>query len=243
MGCDGVRHWYDAPVGGVPSRNEMLPASSLELGRTHFEAVVGEGGGPIALLRCIAGLVVPREGVVEWRDAEGLQVPRPRVGLVHAAWRPYDCYTVRDVLEHAVPPGTGQEVADALVGAALRLCLPALPDGRRATDLPRPLLSMLGVAAAVASGCGWILVEVDGGGRAGRDRRRADPVLARLSAVRRLVRGGWKVILGGTADGCAAWAPRRVHRLPEGGAGSALTDGCAARVAEGAPVATVSAPT
>jgi len=241
--CRGLSHWYDASLRGVHWSNQVLPTVSLMLGAASFEAVIGEGAGPVTLLHCIAGLVVPREGRIEWRDSAGRCAARPRIAFIPANWRPYRCLTVRDVLEQAVPPGTDQGAADSMVSGALERCELSDHAWHRARGLTRPLRPILATAAAVVSGAEWVLLEM-GGGR-GSVQAPDDIAAYRkgASAIRRLARAGVVVLVAGPPGCYAPWVPRRVHPLPPGGLRERVEVAPPARVAEGSPVATVSAPT
>ena len=241
--CRGVRHWYDASLRGVRWCNEVLPAVSLELGARRFEAVIGEGAGPVTLLHCIAGLTIPREGRMEWCDLAGRSTARPRITFIPAGWRPYRCFTVRDVLEQAVPPGTDQRTADTLVARTMERCALSGHAWNRARRLAGPLRPLLAIGAALVAGAEWVLLDMT---MDERRSRASDDIVARrtgATVVRRLAQDGLTILAAGPPGCYAPWIPRRVHRLPAG----ELREQCAAthmaRVAEGPPVATVSAPT
>lgn len=248
--CAGVGKSYAATVGGRPWRHVVLRDLSLVVRAGCLTAIAGMGPGPVTVLRCMAGLVAPERGRVSWRDQHGQRTSAPPRALVDARWRPYACFTVRDVLEHAVPRGLTQPDADRLVCDAAARCSLGDDLGRRVTSLAPPAARLLAVAAALAGGARWLLLDrrdaSDAGARPADPRPEggSGPALApapegaartERSVLRSLVASGITVVVAGPAGRCGPLAPSAVIALDGGWleAGPEAVPGH--RVAEGEP--------
>ena len=138
----------------------VLRDLSLVVDRGALVAIHGGGLGALTLLRCLAGLATPDAGAIAWRAPGGERVAPPRRALVAADWRPSAaCLTVRDAVEAAVPPGTWQAEADGRVSRALATVGLAARAAGRAAGLAPAARWRVGVAAALAGGADWLLVE------------------------------------------------------------------------------------
>ena len=221
---------------------------TLFVDRGECLAIDGTGLGPLTLLRCVAGLVCPDRGGVEWRADDGTRAPAPALALVPGDWRPTcGAFTVRDVLEGAVPVGRPQRDADRRIAAVLRGCALQSLVERRAVGLDAVERWQLGVASALVGAAEWLCVELPPGwSRPSLEpSREVDAVVRRtllaariggrtvlvagpdatalVAATRTLcwVRGGLRLARGqGRLDGEEPAAPRRVA---ESGAEPPLT--------------------
>lgn len=200
---------YRAGRAGQFVRHAVLRDVTLRLARGECVGVIGAGLGPITLLRCVAGLVHPDAGAVRWRDAQGGQVTAPTLSLVPATWAVYTCYTVRDALEAAVPPRECQDAADRRIAAALRICLAGALAPRRVAALPPLDRWRVGVAAAVASGATWLLLEPP-------PSVISEPARTLRAALLHLRTGGWTLIGAGAPPAAALLPATRWLRLADG---------------------------
>ena len=158
--CRGLAKSYAIGPAACPERRTVLRDLSLVVDRGALVAVVGGGLGARTLLRCLAGLATPDAGTITWRGSRGGRVPPPRRVLVTEDWRPSaDCLTVRDVVEGAVPAGAWQADADGRVARALDAAGLAMQAGRIAAALAPAARWRVGVAAALAGGAEWLLLE------------------------------------------------------------------------------------
>jgi ABC-type thiamine transport system ATPase subunit len=180
-------------------------------------ALDGAGLGPLTLLRCVAGLVRPDRGGVEWRGEDGTPARAPAVALVSGDWRPAAAaFTVRDVLEQAVPAGRPQGEADRRIAAVLRGCALRPLAARRVAALDAVERWRVGVAGALVSGAPWLCLELPPGWEhPSREFPSAhDPTVRdALHAARRA--GRTAIVVGPAADGCGA--ATRVLRWAGGG--------------------------
>ncbi|HEU4630317.1 MAG TPA: hypothetical protein VFS08_11275 [Gemmatimonadaceae bacterium] len=211
---------------------------TLCMDRGECLAIDGAGLGPLTVLRCVAGLVCPDGGAVEWRADDGTRVAAPPVALVAGAWRPASgALTVRDVLEGAVPAGRWQGEIDRRIAAVLRGCALEALAGRRAVGLGTVERWRVGVACALVGGAEWLCIELPPGWgrppltpapggaaavrhallaarRAGRTILAAGPAAATLLVATRTlvwVRGGLRLASGGARpEPDDAPPPRRV---------------------------------
>lgn len=223
--CVGLRKHYEAEMDGRRWRHSVLRDLTLGVRAGRCTAIVGHGLGPVTVLRCMAGIVVPESGALRWRDAAGRPAAPPSRALVSAGWRPYACHTVRDVLEQAVPAGRVQAEADARVAAAALHC--ALGDvlAARAATLPAATVRLVATAAALVAGAHWILLDrreaTDATDRPTAACPRdvaAHPAAARLEGLvlRRLARSGRTIVVAGPAECCAWLAPSAIITLRAG---------------------------
>lgn len=137
---------------------------TLFVDRGDALAIDGAGLGPLTLLRCVAGLVRPDRGRVEWRAGDGVRAAAPAVALVPGDWRPAcGALTVRDVLEGAIPAGRPQRDADRRIAAVLRGCALQSLVERRAVALTDVERWRVGVASALVGAAEWLCVELPPG--------------------------------------------------------------------------------
>lgn len=160
----GLWKSYDVGPAHRAARIVVLRDAGLRIARGDVVAIHGVGAGPLTFLRCLAGLVTPDAGTVAWRDARDRIAPPPTRALVAADWRPAaDCLTVRDVLElsaaHAPCARRAARPAAAVAAAERRCELLAVRDARVVT-LPPVERWRVGLAAAVATGADWIMLEL-----------------------------------------------------------------------------------
>lgn len=246
--CEGLRKSYEAEAHGHRWLHAVLRDVSLVVHGGRCTAIVGQGLGPVTLLRCMAGLVVPERGALRWRDGSGRITAPPRRALVAAEWRPYECHTVRDVLEQAVPAGWPQRAADAQVADAARRCALETALARRAASMPQATIRLVATAAALVGGARWLLLDrrgavdaaVDaaaGSAAGGPHACSTDVGAVRLEArvLRRLARDGLTVVAAGPADHCATIAPEASIALAAGRLERRRERDVWRRVAEGEP--------
>jgi len=123
--------------GGRPA----VAALSFTIPAGRRTAMVGpNGGGKTTLARVLLGLIQPESGRVAFLDAEGREVPRPRVGYLpqRSTLSPQAPVTGLDLVGLALAPGPGfgmsraveAEARKALVRAGLGEELATRPVGR-----------------------------------------------------------------------------------------------------------------
>ena len=237
--CRGLAKSYAVGPAACAERRAVLRDLSLVVDRGTLVATLaptaGGGLGARTLLRCLAGLATPDAGTIAWRGPRGERVPPPRRALVGEDWRPSAaCLTVRDVVEGAVPVRTWQPEADRRVALALESTGLAAHEGRLAAPLAPAVRWRVGVAAALAAGAEWLLLEppAAAAGDAAADNaatRDAEATAAALLAARR----GGVTILASVRPAVALRLPgARVLHWRGGALARAPVAAAARRVAE-----------
>ena len=176
---------------------ETAPTTAV-VGAGECVSLVGDRRAAVALLWCIAGLTRPSRGELRWLDGTGEPTAPPRRAFVGAGWRGYDCWTVRDALESAVPAGAAQREADRRIRAVERRELPGASAHVPLAALAPSRRWLVGVAAAVVAGARWLLLE-------------APPVTpADVVAVHHALRAllaACRTVIGVAADGASGVLP------------------------------------
>ena len=232
--CRGLAKSYAVGPAACAERRAVLHDLSLVVDRGTLVATLaptaGGGLGARTLLRCLAGLATPDAGTIVWRGPRGERVPPPRRALVGEDWRPSAaCLTVRDVVEGAVPVGSWQAEADRRVALALESTGLAAHAGRLAAPLAPAVRWRVGVAAALAAGAEWLLLEPPAAAAADAASRDAEATAAALLAAHR----GGVTILAGVTPAVALRLPRaRVLHWRGGALARAPVAAAARRVAE-----------
>ncbi|HEX5581043.1 MAG TPA: ATP-binding cassette domain-containing protein [Gemmatimonadaceae bacterium] len=236
LAFDRVSRCYTATVSGSAVRHLALGVTTLRVRRGEWVAVIGAGAGPLTLLRCAVGLVRPDTGRVRWLDDAGRDVVPPRVAMIHAGQSPYGCWSVRDALWAAASSRTAVGRAERRVEQALRCCgLGAVAD-RLVAELEMLDRWRVSVAAAVAGGARWLLLELPPSASSLASDREA-PSSASHASLRRMAASLAALGIGATIAAAGA-VPFPLHRrlvldeLTVNGEGSADPVTALARVAE-----------
>lgn len=196
-----------APRGWSPRQAAPAPlVVTARVRRGECVLACGDLAAASALLWCVAGLTHPDRGELRWLAAGGGPAAAPRRAYVPAGWRGYDCWTPRDALEAAVPAGRPQRAADRRLAHVGRLCLLAADDRVRLGALGAAPRWLVGVAAAVAGGADWLLLQPPPAEAAG-DHRLVRRVLRRLHAT-------GHTLLVAAEEGAAACLPPAHRVLP-----------------------------
>lgn len=224
--CRGLAKSYAIGPAAGPERRTVLRDLSIVVDRGALVAVDGGGLGARTLLRCLAGLATPDAGAITWRGPRGDRVPPPPRALVTAEWRPSaDCLTVRDVVEGAVPAGTWQAEADRGVARALEAAGLVVHAGRIAALLRPAARWRVGVAAALAGGAEWLLLEPPADAAGDVAPREPEATAAALLAARH----GGATILAAVTPAVALRLPGARLLLWRGGALARAPGAAAAR--------------